>query len=360
MTDAAAFLSLLAGWYRQHGRDLPWRHTHDPYAVWLSEIILQQTRVAQGQAYWERFMHRFPDVGSLAAASEDEVLKLWQGLGYYSRARNLHAAARQIVALGRFPNTPDGIRQLKGVGDYTAAAIAAFAFNRPAVAIDGNAYRVFARLLGIATPIDSTEGKREFRQAGERLFGLPTAAGGGTDSPAPGNAPWREANSALMDLGATVCTPQSPDCNACPLADHCVARQEGTAHLLPVKRKAAKTQTRRLAYVWMRHRGKVALHRRGAGDIWQGLWEPPVYEDCPLPCFDGQLTLVQQGVRHVLTHRIIVADFYVLEAVGQPGLPDGYVWVDEEEAERYAVPRLMEKLLALLRKTTHKDVANRQ
>ena len=153
MIDASAFLSALIGWYERHGRDLPWRHTHDPYAIWLSEIILQQTRIAQGQAYWERFMQRFPTVQQLAEASEDEVLKLWQGLGYYSRARNLHAAARQIVAQGRFPNTLADIQRLKGVGPYTASAIAAFAFNRPAVAIDGNAYRVFARLMGIHTPI---------------------------------------------------------------------------------------------------------------------------------------------------------------------------------------------------------------
>ncbi len=352
MIDAAAFLSLLTDWYRHRGRDLPWRRTRDPYAIWLSEIILQQTRVAQGQAYWERFMQRFPHVDDLAAASEDEVLKLWQGLGYYSRARNLHAAARQIVALGHFPDTLTDIRQLKGVGDYTASAIAAFAFDQPAVAIDGNAYRVFARLLGIATPIDSTEGKREFRQAGERLFGLQATT-------PPRNAPWREANSALMDLGATVCTPQSPTCDICPLADHCVARHERQTGSLPVKRKATKTRTRRMTYVWMHHQGKVALHQRGAGDIWQGLWEPPVYEDCQLPAFDGQLTALQQGVRHVLTHRIIVADLFVLEADTPPTLPADYVWVDEATVTRYAVPRLVEKMMALLNKAKNKRPTNR-
>lgn len=348
MMESSAFLSALIGWYERHGRDLPWRHTHDPYAIWLSEVILQQTRIAQGLAYWERFMRRFPTVQQLAEASEDEVLKLWQGLGYYSRARNLHAAARQIVARGQFPDTQADIRQLKGVGDYTASAIAAFAFNHPSVAIDGNAYRVFARLLGIATPINSSEGRREFRMAGERLFGLP---GHGHHAPTPtlhGEAPWRAANSALMDLGATVCTPQSPVCEECPFAAHCVAHRSGLTATLPVKQKTVKTQTRHIAYVWVRCQGFVALHKRGEGDIWQGLWEPLAYEQGPLPPFDGRLTLLRQGVRHVLTHRVILADFYLLEAHVRPHVPADYVWVAEEEATLFAVPRLVEKLQKLV------------
>lgn len=360
--DAPTFLSTLLRWYGSHGRDLPWRHTRDPYAIWLSEVILQQTRVAQGQAYWERFMQRFPTVDRLAAASEDEVLKLWQGLGYYSRARHLHAAAQQVAAMGRFPDTVATIRQLKGVGDYTAAAIAAFAYNRPAVALDGNAYRVFARLLGISTPIDSSEGKREFRMAGEHLFGLdddaslPSATDGNASLPSAtdgdatlpstaGGGPWREANSALMDLGATICTPQAPACADCPFMDCCVACRQGLTAVLPVKQPKRKPTERRMAYVWMRCHDSVALHRRGAGDIWQGLWEPPVYDDGTLPPFDGRLTLLEQAVRHVLTHRVIVADFYVLQTAQRPPLPADYVWVPEAEATRYAVPRLVEKML---------------
>jgi A/G-specific adenine glycosylase len=297
-------------------------------------------------------------VTDLAEATEDEVLKLWQGLGYYSRARNLHAAARQIVAMGHFPDTLKTISQLKGVGDYTASAIAAFAFDRPAVAIDGNAYRVFARLLGIATPINTTEGRHEFRLAGERLFGLTTedisrqTTEGKTHTARPqvSGVSWREANSALMDLGATVCTPQSPQCDGCPLADDCVACHEGLTDRLPVKRKTVKTKTRHMAFVWMRCRGEVALRRRGEGDIWQGLWEPPLYEDVPVPALDGRLTLLQQGIRHTLTHRIIVADFYLLETDKRPPLPaDDYVWVAEENIGHYAVPRLIEKLQALIR-----------
>lgn len=356
--DAAAFLSKLTEWYHGHRRDLPWRHTRDPYAIWLSEVILQQTRIAQGQVYWERFMCHFPTVADLAEATEDEVLKLWQGLGYYSRARNLHAAARQIVALGHFPDTIKTISQLKGVGDYTASAIAAFAFDRPAVAIDGNAYRVFARLLGIATPINTTEGKHEFRIAGERLFGLTTEDKSHqttedkdlTPQPQVSRVSWREANSALMDLGATMCTPLSPRCSDCPLADDCVACHKGLTAQLPVKQKTVKTKTRHMAFVWMRCHGEVALRRRGKGDIWQGLWEPPLYEEVTLPAFDGRLTLLRQGVRHVLTHRIIVADFYLLETDRRPTLPaDDYVWVAEENTGHYAVPRLVEKLQALTR-----------
>ncbi|MBQ1611038.1 MAG: A/G-specific adenine glycosylase, partial [Muribaculaceae bacterium] len=156
------FTTALLQWYENHGRDLPWRHTTDPYPIWLSEVILQQTRIAQGTAYWERFMKQFPTVESLAAASEDEVLRLWQGLGYYSRARNLHQAARQIVALGHYPDTLEAIRRLKGVGDYTAAAIGSIAFGLPAAVVDGNVYRVLARHYGITTPINTTEGKKTF------------------------------------------------------------------------------------------------------------------------------------------------------------------------------------------------------
>ena len=156
------FAETLLRWYGENGRDLPWRRTRDPYAIWLSEIILQQTRIAQGMAYWERFMARFPSVNDLAAASEDEVLRLWEGLGYYSRARNLHTAAKQIVSLGGFPTTLEGIRALKGVGDYTAAAIGSIAFDLPAAVVDGNVYRVLARYYGIATPVGTTQAKKEF------------------------------------------------------------------------------------------------------------------------------------------------------------------------------------------------------
>ena len=191
------FASILLEWFRENGRDLPWRQTRDPYAIWLSEIILQQTQVKQGWEYWERFMHHWPTVEALAKATEDEVLREWQGLGYYSRARNLHYAAKQIVALGHFPDTLAEIKQLKGVGDYTAAAIGSIAFGLPAAVVDGNVYRVLARHFGIDTPINTTEGKKTFAAMAQELL------------------PPKEAsayNQAIMDFGAIQCTPQSPHC----------------------------------------------------------------------------------------------------------------------------------------------------
>ncbi|MBQ2194096.1 MAG: A/G-specific adenine glycosylase, partial [Bacteroidales bacterium] len=206
------FTSAILQWYAANGRDLPWRRTRDPYAIWLSEIILQQTRIAQGQAYWERFMARFPDVESLAAASEDEVLRLWEGLGYYSRGRNLLAAARQIATAGAFPSTLEGIRNLKGVGDYTAAAIGSIAFGLPAAVVDGNVYRVLSRYYGIDTPIGSTAAKKEFTALAQSLL--------------PADRPG-DFNQAMMDFGALQCTPASPDCLTCPLADTCRAHTLG-------------------------------------------------------------------------------------------------------------------------------------
>ena len=287
------FTSAILQWYAANGRDLPWRRTRDPYAIWLSEIILQQTRIAQGQAYWERFMARFPDVESLAAASEDEVLRLWEGLGYYSRGRNLLAAARQIAAAGAFPSTLEGIRALKGVGDYTAAAIGSIAFGLPAAVVDGNVYRVLSRYYGIDTPVGSTAAKKEFTALAQSLL--------------PADRPG-DFNQAMMDFGAIQCTPASPACLTCPLAATCVALREGRVESLPVRQRAAAVQTRQLVYVYLRCQGRTAIRRRGAGDIWQGLWEPLTEL---LPGVEAKL--LRQGVRHQLTHRTLIADFYLAE-----------------------------------------------
>ena len=249
------FTTILLDWFREHRRPLPWRETRDPYAIWLSEVILQQTRIQQGTAYWERFMQRWPSVESLAAATEDEVLREWQGLGYYSRARNLHAAARQIVELGHFPDTMAEIRRLKGVGDYTAAAIGSIAFDLPEAVVDGNVYRVLARHFGIETPINSTEGKKTFKALAQEL--LP---------PSEASA----FNQAMMDFGAVQCVPQSPRCMQCPLAESCVALREGRVEDLPVKLKTLTVKTRHLTYVYLRCQGQTAIRRRGEGDIWQG------------------------------------------------------------------------------------------
>ena len=331
----------LLAWYADHGRDLPWRRTRDPYAIWLSEIILQQTRIAQGQAYWERFMAAFPDVESLAAASEDAVLRLWQGLGYYSRARNLHAAARQIVALGGFPDTLDGIRALKGVGDYTAAAIGSIAFGLPAAVVDGNVYRVLARYYGIATPVGTTAARKEFSARAQALL--------------PPDRPG-DFNQAMMDFGALQCTPVSPACLLCPLADGCAALATGQVDRLPVRQKAPEVQVRRFDYIYVRYQGRTAIRRRGPGDIWQGLYEPLVCDqrlpgdacDCRHSGLDPESPppqLLKSGVKHQLTHRTLIVDFYLWEPASEPALPEGYAWIEEAELDRYAKPRLFELML---------------
>lgn len=322
------FAVTLLNWFRENGRDLPWRQTRDPYAIWLSEIILQQTQVKQGWGYWERFMHRWPTVEDLAAASEDEVLREWQGLGYYSRARNLHFAARQIVELGYFPNTLNEIRLLKGVGDYTAAAIGSIAFDLPAAVVDGNVYRVLARHFGITTPVNTTEGKKEFAALAQSLLPPKEAAA---------------YNQAIMDFGAIQCTPQSPRCLICPLVESCVALSEGKIELLPVKLHKLKIRERCLTYIYIRCKGKVAIHRREAGDIWQGLWEPYLADEIP----SGALLLKKQ-VKHVLTHQILLADFYLWETETEPKLPADYKWVSESVLSDYAVPRLVERLYQTL------------
>lgn len=338
------FSQTILDWYACNGRDLPWRRTQDPYAVWLSEIILQQTRIVQGMDYWKRFLKRFPTVQDLAAASEDEVMRLWEGLGYYSRARNLHAAAQQIVTLGAFPTTLEGISSLKGVGDYTAAAIGSICFGLPAAVVDGNVYRVLARHFGVETPVGTTAAKKEFTALAQHL--LP-----------PGEA--SAFNQGMMDFGALQCTPQNPDCLTCPLQASCHAFRTGRQGLLPVKKAAAKVQERHLSYVYVRFNGETAIRKRPAGDIWQGLYEPLV-TDAAGPASSGKwffgkpsekyfsedaLQLLRKGIKHQLTHRTILADFYLWEPAERPQLPEGYIWIPEAELDRYGKPRLFEKLL---------------
>lgn len=322
------FTTTLLNWFALNGRDLPWRHTRDPYAIWLSEIILQQTRIQQGMDYWLRFMQRWPKVEDLASATEDEVLRMWQGLGYYSRARNLHTAAQQIVARNGFPTAIEDIKQLKGVGDYTAAAIGSIAFGLPSAVVDGNVYRVLARHYGIDTPINTTRGKHLFTELAQSL--LPA------DKPA-------EFNQAIMDFGAIQCTPTSPKCVECPLQETCEALHMGRVDDLPVKEKKLTIKTRHLTYIYIRCKGKTAIRKRPAGDIWQGLWEPVNFSSL-IP----HSKLICKNVKHILTHRILLADFYLLETDTFPTLSDEYIWVNENDLEQYAVPRLIEILLEKL------------
>ena len=338
------FSRVLLDWYAEHRRELPWRETKDPYRIWISEIILQQTRVVQGYEYFLRFVERFPDLAALAEADEDEVMKYWQGLGYYSRARNLHAAARSMN--GVFPRTYEGVRALKGVGDYTAAAICSIAYDMPYAVVDGNVYRVLSRYFGVEVPIDSVQGKKLFASLAQEMLDEKHAA---------------LYNQAIMDFGAIQCTPQSPSCMFCPLADSCSALATGKVALLPIKQHRTKTTDRYFTYIYMCVGGQMLLRKRTGNDIWRNLYELPLIET------DHQMTVeelllaselkelgtdvepivrpLQIGVKHVLSHQIIHADFYeMIFPADIQGFSD-YIRIGQGEWTRYAVPRLIHQFL---------------
>ena len=326
-------------WYKRNKRTLPWRQTTNPYYIWLSEIILQQTRVEQGRAYYERFVQTFPTVQDLASAPEEAVLLLWQGLGYYSRARNLHKAAQQIAVMGDFPSDYKTILSLPGVGPYTAAAIASFAFGQPYAVLDGNVFRVLSRYFSIDTPIDSTEGKKEFKALADEML----------DKKHPSLY-----NQAIMDFGAMLCKPSGADCGSCPLRDGCMAYEQNKVQSLPVKGKKIEQRTRYFSYVYLcTDKEEVQVCRRAGNDIWHGLYEFPLVEseaELPLSALQqkfpqGQWTLLRQGFVHQLTHQRLVVNFYRLQLphkdTSLPGL-----WVKESELQNYALPQLLVKLLS--------------
>ena len=348
------WMSLLSdkiiNWYKENKRDLPWRNTKNPYKIWISEIILQQTRVAQGYDYYCRFIERFPDFQTLADADEDEVMKYWQGLGYYSRARNLHAAARRMAEAGGFPVTYTGVRALKGVGEYTAAAICSFAYGMPYAVVDGNVYRVLSRWLGIDTPIDSAEGKKLFVRVADELL----------DRERPGLY-----NQAIMDFGALQCTPVAPDCLFCPLNDSCVARLKGIAGSLPVKQHKTKVTNRYFNYIYVRMGAYTFIHKRSGNDIWKNLYEPPLIETdrewteeelYASPQFRGMLAggeepivrLVRKGVKHVLSHRVIYANFYEVILPENSASFAKYQRISVEDLHKFAVSRLVNQFFSLI------------
>ena len=343
---------LLTEWYKQNKRDLPWRDISDPYKIWISEIILQQTRVNQGMNYYLRFIERFQTVEELAKADEDEVLKYWQGLGYYTRARNLHKAAKQVVSdfNGIFPTQHADILKLAGIGDYTAAAISSFAFNQPYAVVDGNVFRVLARVFGIETAIDSNSGKKEFTQLAQNLLSKTDPA---------------LHNQAIMEFGALQCVPASPDCNNCPLISHCRAFELNIVSKLPVKSQKTKVSNRYFNYLFIEFQGYTFIQKRTAKDVWQNLYEFPLIETDQLlssseliendyfkSLFDDvtetNILKTSNPMKHVLSHRVIYAQFISIRVSNLSKLLNQFNQIKINDLDDFAVSRLMELFLEKL------------
>ncbi len=339
------FSNTLIQWYLQNNRELPWRKTKNPYFIWLSEIMLQQTRVAQGMSYYLKFTEEFPTVFDLAKAKESTVLKMWQGLGYYSRARNLHYTAKQIATElnGEFPSTYKEIIKLKGIGDYTASAISSICFQEPTAVVDGNVYRVLSRFFGIKTPINSTAGIKEFKELAQTLI----------DRKQPGAY-----NQAIMDFGALHCKPQNPLCESCVFNNSCIAFQKKTVKDLPVKDKKIKVRKRYLNYLVMISKDeKTILSERKGKGIWQGLYEFPFIESAKTISLD-ELILTPDFVKlvpsksnislynkkeivHKLSHQHLHTQFWVINTKNSPKIT-----VKWEELDTYPVPILIANFLA--------------
>ncbi|MGJ1194959.1 A/G-specific adenine glycosylase [Sphingobacterium spiritivorum] len=307
-----SFSKRLIAWYDQHGRDLPWRHTQDPYIIWLSEIILQQTRVEQGMPYFMRFSEQYPTVQDFASADEDHILNLWQGLGYYSRGRNMHKAARMVVSdfAGIFPTAYDEVIKLPGVGEYTAAAISSISVNQAKAVLDGNVFRVLSRYFGVEVEINTPAGKKIFTELANEMLDA--------DDPA-------RYNQAIMDFGAMQCKPKSPACGICIFNQECVALKEDKVHLLPLKKKGKGSRNRYFHYFIIEEDDQIMMSRRGEGDVWQNLYEFPMIETTePLSgldilkderikeYFSEDLSLELKGnvIKHILSHQNIYAQFY--------------------------------------------------
>ena len=331
MQDKSLIYKRLYAWYESSRRILPWRETEDPYYIWLSEVILQQTRVAQGMEYYLRFIARWPKVENLAAAKEEEVMREWQGLGYYSRARNLHKAAQMIVESHSFPQTFEEIRALPGIGDYTAGAIASFAYNLPYPAMDGNVYRVVARLMDIDEAFDTTVGKKLFHQRIEELLDR--------DNP-------RLFNSAIMEFGALYCTPVLGDaCEACPLADICMGHAHGTAELLPVRKPRPKVRDRWFTYhIYIQGDKTLIQKRENPKDIWYHLYEFPYEESVSESGLSTEWSVLRQAKpvcehTHVLSHQRIHARFIIHKVQKMPEIP-GTILIRWDDLDDFALSRL--------------------
>ncbi len=344
------FCTPIHSWYSLNKRDLPWRTTRDPYLIWLSEIIMQQTRIDQGLAYYNRFANEFPTVSDLASASEDQVLKLWQGLGYYSRARNLHFTAKYIKEQynGIFPNNYKSILSLKGIGEYTAAAIASISFNLEYPAVDGNVYRVLSRYFGISTPIDSGTGKKAFYELAKELI--------------KGNDPGMH-NQALMEFGALQCTPKNPACANCPLNERCYAFLNKKINELPVKQNKTKQRDRYFNYIVFLNKNQTWLQKRTGNDIWKNLYEFPVVETAVKTEIDKlvgepffseitdtasklQIENISDWKIHILSHQRIHYRFIQIRLTDENVGTENLVRVNKEDIFNFAVPRLLESYMS--------------
>jgi A/G-specific adenine glycosylase len=344
------FREHLYQWTEANPRPMPWKGESDPYLIWLSEIILQQTRVNQGWPYFEKFKKAYPTVHDLANAPEDEVMKLWQGLGYYSRARNLHFTAKYISTEldGRFPETIEGLQQLKGVGAYTAAAIGSFAFNLPAAVVDGNVFRIFSRFLGISTATDTTEGKKLFTRVADTFLDREQSA---------------RYNQAIMDFGAMQCLPGQPDCQNCPLSGKCMAFKKGMVTSLPVKEKKLKKKTRFFNFLILSDGERVLIEKRTGKDIWKNLYQFPLWEADKLEetiseeiilniigqqeeGMEVSLKLRSMPFKQALTHQTIIAQFWEfdLKSVSDVELLP-LKFIETKKLGNFAFPKVIDRYL---------------
>ena len=330
------FQTSLVRWYEEKKRKLPWRETKDPYLIWLSEIILQQTRVDQGLQYYLKFKAAFPTIQHLAKANEMEVLNLWKGLGYYSRARNLHATAKLIIENhhGKFPSSHDEIIKLKGIGSYTAAAISSFAFNEAKAVLDGNVFRVLSRLFDLNTPIDSTPGKKEFQELANELLDK--------ENPA-------QYNQAIMEFGAMQCVPVNPKCDQCPLVFMCEAKAKNLVKQLPVKIGKTKITNKYFVFQIIKNEGKILLEKRNDSGIWKNMYQFPLVE---FQDAAEKMSFVQNGkyeylsteVKHILSHQHLFCHF-VISTNQEKKANDTQLWVNIVEFSNYPVPRVIERFI---------------
>lgn len=338
------FSDELINWYRTHKRDLPWRNTNDPYLIWLSEIILQQTRVEQGMPYFHRFAENFPTIEQFAAASEDEILRLWQGLGYYSRGRNMLKTAKKITAEynGIFPSDFNSLIKLTGVGEYTASAISSFSVNEPRAVVDGNVYRLLSRHFGLDTPINTSKGKKEFQELANELLDRENAG---------------EYNQAIIEFGALQCKPKNPECAICPLIKSCFAYQHQKINVLPVKLKTLKIKERFFYYFVVAKENKILIRRRDNNDIWAGLHDFPLLETAEekhlselieIPEFkewfpdNFNIEAISFPIKHILTHQRIFATFIEINTIQEHIIKkNNWFWLNINDLEQYGQPKLI-------------------